>query len=136
MNTDLSRFIREIIILKKADVDKYSPDAVRKFFERKHSFLELGILERPKGPMSKEDFQRYVTVNRDQCHFVTKNYKWDSEGNLVTSIANYNPIRSEKVAGALMKETLPFVFVPRILRKRNQDGSYRFDIITFDVCWR
>lgn len=132
---ELAKFTREVVMMKKSDVDKYGIGSVSKFFERKHSFLEMGIVEPPRGPMPHDEFMRYVKVNVNDCHFVTKRYNWDSEGNLIATIQMYNPIKSEKVAKALQAEKLPFKFHPRILRKKNEDGSYRYDVITFDVCW-
>ncbi|WP_159054371.1 hypothetical protein [Klebsiella pneumoniae] len=133
---ELAKFSRRVVLLNKSEVDRLGIASVSKFFERKHSFLELGHLPPPVKGMSKEEFLRYVTVDKKDCHFVTKHYNWDSEGNLTAIIQSYNPIKSERVAKSLQEPDLPFKFYPRILRKKNEDGSYRSDIITFDVCWK
>lgn len=137
MKEKLSKdIIRHVTVADSATVTALGKEAFSKFFEKRHFFSELGVVEPLTKSASREEFLRFVRVNIEEAHFVFKHFKWEEDGSLSAVMQNYNPIRSERVASRLGDEEFPFLIVPRVLKKFKKLSPPTVEVITFDICWK
>lgn len=135
-NEELTRTARRVVLVSGEEVEQIGKEAFAKFFEKRHFFSELGVVEPLNRAATNEEFLRYVRVNISSAHFVLKHFQWEEDGSLSAMVKNCNPIRSVSVAKRLADEEIPFLFVPRVLKKLRKGQPPKVEVITFDVRWK
>lgn len=114
---------KQLKIIDAVDVISHSKESFLPFFKRKNSFVELGVLNRPKKEAEKTEWARFKRIEREEIAFVLSNFYFDEEGALWATVNAYTPIKFKGAAEELEKAEPKIKFHPRFIRRRISNGN-------------